>query len=85
VCGVTDLDDTRCRRSPGKLGITPEELEVDDCVRRCDLDKLLEHRSPLVRAGHIVEALEDVVRADEVAPRLSGVLVCLQDVSEVTR
>ena len=85
VSSVTNLDHTRCRRSPGKLRVTPEKLEVNDCVRRCDLDELLKHRCPLIGTGHFIEALENVVVADIVAPGLSGVLVCLESVSQIRR
>ena len=85
VCSITNLDHTRRRRSPCKLWVTPEELEVDDCVRGCDLDEFLEHRCPLIRAGHIIETLEDVVRADKVTPGLGGVFVCLKNVSIMKR
>lgn len=43
VCGITNLNHARGGRSPGELRVTPEKLEVDDGVGRCDLDQLLEH------------------------------------------
>jgi hypothetical protein len=70
VCGVTDLDDTSAGGGPARLGVAPEELEVDDGVGWGGFDELLEDGRPfvLLHAGHGFHTVKDFFLVDGVVP-----------------
>lgn len=72
MCGVTDLDDACERRTPARLGVAPEELEVDDGIWWCSFDELLEDGCPfdLLHTRHLVHAFQDFLLVNGVTPAL---------------
>jgi hypothetical protein len=70
VRGVANLDDAGTRGRPARLGIAPEELEIDDGVVRGQVYKLPEDGRPLVflHSGHLVHFCEHFGFVDGVVP-----------------
>lgn len=70
MCCISNLDDTRAWRSPAWLGVSPKQLEIDDGVWWCSLNKFFEDRCPfhLFHAGHCVHSVQDFLLVDSVVP-----------------
>jgi hypothetical protein len=69
---ITDLNDAGAGRGPARLGVSPEELEVDDSVGRGSLNQLLEDWRPLdlLHSRHCVHTVKDLFLLNGVVPRL---------------
>lgn len=48
VSALSDLNDTGAKGGPTLPRNPPEQRTIDDCVRRCTINQLFEHLSPLL-------------------------------------
>ena len=77
MSAVANLYDASFRRGPLWLRVSPEQLEIDNRVRRSTFDEVLENGCPLGRSGDLIHSLEHFVRIDGVVPRFRLATSCL--------